>query len=215
MNQDWFEMRNIRRRHFTDAVWVPLRTSEHIEEVGHIGDLGYRAEFLGLGSVAFPLAKRSDAKGLGWSDIGLGHTQGVYASSKFYKPADVHWQDDGIDLGVELVLDQSFSGMEPNEWHLNQDVIFALKLLREKDEWVCPTEDYKVVARLRRDSVHHPISLEIKNEFLRDYLAARQMVLRIALYRERQIVVEAAPQFSWPKGELIEVNTDDRFEGRV
>src|SRR5271155_1968038 len=123
IEQAWFEMANIRRRRLSDAVWVPLRVSEHIEEVGRYCYEGYRGEFFGLGSIAVPLARREDANTLGWSRIGLIHHQGVYATADRYKPAEVYEWEDGDDLGIELAMEQSFGGAAEPEWHLNQDLV--------------------------------------------------------------------------------------------
>jgi hypothetical protein len=87
-----------------------------------------------------PLAKRDAAKELGWDDIGLMHEQGVWATKEFYKPAEVYQYNTNENLGVELAMIQHFDGAEPRQWHLNQDLIFALGLLREGDFWVRPLE---------------------------------------------------------------------------
>ena len=78
----------------------------------------------------------------------------------------------------------------------------ALGLLREADEWLRPSEDYCIVARLRRDPDGHPTACEIKNEFLRDYLTAREMALRLTFYRKREVIVKDAGHITWPGGRL-------------
>src|ERR1700719_2284695 len=129
VDQTWFEMPAIRRRRLANAVWIPLRVAEWIEEAGELGREGYRKEFFGLGSLAVPLGHRSEAEQLGWSEIGLGHTQGVYASKGIYMPAEVYQYDEGDDLGVELVMGQSFDGgAAPPVWHLNQELVMARAL---------------------------------------------------------------------------------------
>jgi hypothetical protein len=215
VDQAWFEMAGIRRRRLADAVWVPLRLAEWIGEVGRIGYEGYRTELFGLGSIAVPLARRADADKLGWSEIGIGHRHGVLASNERYIPAEVYQYCDGDDLGIELVLEQGFEGAAPPVWHINQDLIMALGLLRENDEWIRPNEDYCVVARLRRNADGRPIACEIKNEFLRDYLAARGMALRLTYYRKREIIVEDANHITWPVGGLKDSGEQHRFEARI
>jgi len=216
VDQAWFEMLAIRRRRLANAVWIPLRVAEWVEQAGQLGCEGYRKEFFGLGSLAVPLGKRSEAERLGWSEIGLAHTQGVYASKDIYIPADVYQYDEGDDLGIELVMGQSFDGgAAPQVWHLNQDLVMALGLSREGDEWIRPNENYSVVARLRRDKKARPIALEIKNEFLRDYLAARSMSLRVTSYREREWIVDNAEMIKWPEGGIEEKSEQDRFRAQV
>ncbi len=214
MDKTWFEMKDIRKRRISDAVWIPLRVSERITHEGSYGYVGYKDEFLGVGSVVFPIDHREKAKSLRWPDIGIGHSQRVWATSEYYKPVDVYQYEDEVDLGIDLVLVQTFNADELNVWHLNQDLVFALGLMREGDEWVCPDEDYCVVAKLRKDSGNSPVSLEIRNEYLRDYLCARNMFLRISLYRSRTVIVED-PAEAGSSEEIKFENDNDRFELRV
>jgi hypothetical protein len=214
-DQAWFEMASIRRRRLSDAVWVPLRLAEWIGEVGRIGYEGYRTEFFGLGSIAVPLARRADADKLGWDAIGISRRHGVLASKEQYTPAEVYQYRDGDDLGIELVLEQDFESAAPSVWHINQDLVMALGLLRENDEWIRPSEDYCVVARLRRNTDGRPIACEIKNEFLRDYLAARGMALRLTYYRKRELIAEEANHITWPEGRLEDIGEQHHFRARA
>lgn len=214
MDQDWFEMKGIRRRPVAGQVWIPLRSSTNISEQGRYGFPGFTKEFFGLGSLAVPLSRRSEAERLSWSDIGLIHEQRSHAFRDSYKPADVYQYHDERDLGLELVLEQHFSGALPSEWHLHQDFIIALGLYREGDTWVCPDEAFAEVAKLKRDGDGRPVSIEVRAEFLRDYLAARHMALRLTWYRQRIATVVDASFITWPGGRLNEDTAEGRFEGR-
>jgi hypothetical protein len=213
MDKSWFELKEIRRRRLADAVWIPLRVAEQVEKKGEYGYVGHKEEYFGLGSVAVPTSRRDAAKELSWSELG-GHDQRVWATKDYYKPADVYQYQDKEDLGIELVLRLHFDAEEPTEWHLHQDLVFALGLKREGDLWVRPSENYCEVVRLRRDSDRDPVAIEIKIEFLRDYLCARNMFLRTSLYRSRSITV-ADPADAGSPEERQEETERDRFELRV
>ena len=159
MDKTWFELNEYRRRRVANAVWIPLRASEHIEKKGQYGYVGYKEEFFGLGSVAIPLENREQAKELGWSDIGLIHEHGVWATAEH-------------------------------------------------------SEGYNVVARLRRNEEGNPAALEIKNEYLRDYLCARGMCLRVTWYRSRDVIVEDAAEVGYPV-DIDQTTDSERFELRV
>jgi hypothetical protein len=88
-------------------------------------------------------------------------------------------------------------------------------LYREGDAWVCPEEGYVEVVRLQRDSSGNPCLVEIKAEFLKDYLCARDMVLRITSYRDRVGVFEDASNVDWPNGSVAELETDLKWTGHV
>lgn len=216
MDQGWYEMQAIRKRRLANSVWVPLRQSEAIKK-GSYGYLGFQEEFSAAGSVMIPLDKREEGDKLGWSDIGLMHGQGPWASENLYKPTDIYQRRDGEDLGVELVLVQHFDGGEPDIWHLNQDLVFALNLLREGEKWVRPYEDYLEIVRLRRNDEGRPILMEIRAEHLRDYLAARNMALRVARFLSRQAVVESIDGLNWDEGAHPDKKNDEnvRFEALV
>lgn len=58
MDKTWFEMKEIRKRRMSNAVWLPLRVSDRMTHEGTYGYVGYKEEFLGVGSVAFPMEYR-------------------------------------------------------------------------------------------------------------------------------------------------------------
>lgn len=206
----WFEMKEVRRRHLADAVWIPLHVAEMIQKKGNYGYTGYREEYFGVDSIAIPTSRREDAKSLDWSSLG-GHSQRSWATKDYYKPVDVYQYHDMDDLGIELVIQQNFDADEPFLWHLNQDLVCALELKREGDLWIRPNEDYCEVVRLRRDSEGAPVAMEIKNEFLRDYLCARNMFVHTTLYRRRSAVATDAADVGSPEAHQEE-SGNERFE---
>ena len=216
MEQDWFEMKDVRKRKLDNAVWVPLRANYRARASGQWGHIGYTEEFLGLTSVAIPLGKKSLAEKLEWTDIGIrsSHRGGVEKNGQ-YIPAD---QFDGYGLnldGVFLILDQDGNNEDHSEWHLHQDVVITLGLKREGDHWVSIDEGYIEVARLKRDENGKPVFFDIRAEHLKDYLCARRMALYVSSYRDRQETFERANHISWPTNPICEVLGGDRWEGRI
>jgi hypothetical protein len=214
--QEWFEMSDIRRRSLTTAVWVPLRAAEWVSESGEKNKPGHTTEYFGCGCVAIPLDLKDEAAKLGWQDIGIGHSGGPYAfSDGSYKPCENYRWNDKDDIGVDLVFEQSFPGAEPNIWHINQDLILALRLRKDGNVWVRPEEGYIEVIRERVDTDGEVCAIEIRSEFLRDYLAARQMALRLSTYRERAAILDDASYLDWHEKGLREDKQEDRFEAHV
>jgi hypothetical protein len=68
---------------------------------------------------------------------------------------------------------------------LSPDLVVALRLIKEGNNWVRPEEDFVVVARETIDEDGNHSQIEIKREFLLDYLAARDLSLRLSYYRQR------------------------------
>ena len=210
VNQEWFEMPDVRRRTLATAVWIPLRAAEYIE-VGAIGRIGYRGEFSGVGTVAVPLKGRDDAGALGWSSLGAANAHGGYVDGDCYVPSDIR-----ADVsGTYLALEQRGNGIEHSQWHLHQDFTITLGLKREEDVWVSLAEDYLEVAKLVRNKQGAPVRLEVRASHLRDYLCARGMALRAASYRRRTEIVRAVDHIAWREGTAAEDSDHDRWQGRV
>jgi hypothetical protein len=212
MEQKWFEMTEIRKRRFDSAVWIPLRASQKIE-TGKWGYLGYRSEFFGAGSLAVPLRKRDAAARLGWTELGLSHDHSGYAARGRYVAAD-EYEDEQLKGAIPLVMSQRGNSAEPPTWHIHPDFVITLGLKREGNVWVAVDEDYMEVVRLKLDEKNRPSLLEVRSEHLKDYLCARRMGLLISWYRERQHIVDAEPQFEWPKPDGV-YKDGERWEGRI
>jgi len=215
MDQSWFEMADVRRRRFAKAVWIPLRAIHVICEEGQRGCLGFRQEFFGAGSLAVPVGSKEEATRLGWMDIGIGRAHSAFVDTGRYIPSDVYESNPGEVFGISLVLEQRINSDEHSVWHLHQDIVIALGLVREGDKWVCPDEDYTEVARLLWHVDGHPYLMEIRAEFLRDYLCARNMGLHITSYRNREEVVEVASHIGWADNPFFQKADGNRWEGRV
>ncbi|HKW25242.1 MAG TPA: hypothetical protein VJN48_05625 [Terriglobales bacterium] len=213
MDQRWFEMADIRKRRFDSAVWIPLRASER-SKTGKWGHMGYKSEFFGAGSLAVPIRKRAAAEGLGWTDLGLMHDHCGYADHGRYVAAD-EYNDRQLKGAVPLVMSQRGNSAEPPTWHMHPDLVVTLGLKREGNVWLAMDEGYIEVIRLKLDEDNNrPRLMEVRAEYLKDYLCARRMALRLSWYRERQEVMEEDPTFNWPKPDGT-YKDGERWEGRV
>ncbi len=213
MEQVWFEMPEIRHRKLVNAVWIPLRCNDNVEEIGEIGYLGYRNEFYGVGSVAIPLAQKAAAEKLEWMDIGIAHNHAGFVQDNRYIPADI--LEDGDVTGIHLVLEQRGNKLDHAEWHLHQDFVTTLGLRREGDIWVRPEESYIEVARLKKNQDGSARLLEVRARHLRDYLCARGMALYVTSYRDRSVVLDSAAHIRWPENPYCVIEGMDRWEGRI
>lgn len=210
-------MADVRRRALAGSVWIPLRRSETIGEHGSGKEIGDWQEVDCVGAVAMSLKHRAQGDRLGWSELGLLHHGAPCAVLNHpYKPADVYLGDDQQPIGAELILQQNFNGAHDRAWLVSQDLVMALGLLEEGDYWLSVNEGYTQVIRRRRDAQGSVISIEIKAEFLRDYLAAREMALRVVQYRQRMAVFPDRSQLTWPhEGFEQKDESGGRFCARV
>ena len=185
MDQDWILQKKETRRAFSKSTWVPLRAAVDNEH-GNVKNVGYSNEFFGCGSVAFSPENREIADKLSWGDIGLSRTIDPYAyEDGFYSAIDEYQYNDKEPIGVHLVLELPLPVVGGRQWILNPDLVAALRLIKEGAHWVRPEENFVVVAREILDENGEQRLIEIKREYLLDYLAARNLALRLSYYRQR------------------------------
>lgn len=210
MNKAWFDLRSQVKRTYAQAVWIPL-CIYHSESQGEYNIPGYQSSFEGAHSIVVPLKGKDLGERYSWSDD---HEPRPWAEEGFYQPADVYSHDLGHEIGFRLALRQNIADQPHTIWHLHQDFVLALGLMKDADTWVRPAEGYAEVARLRRDSKGDPVGIEVKAEFLRDYLAARGAALRIASYRSRTGVVAQLGDIDFPADPDEQIVHGGRLEER-
>ena len=192
MDQDWILMTLETRRTFAASTWVPLRAAMTHQYGGSDVKLpGYISDDFMCGSVAFPPAHREAAERLGWGDIGIGHAARPFAyEDGYYSPIEEYQYNDKHPLGVELIFVHDQPVVGGQQWILSPDLVIALRLIKEGHQWVRPEEDFVVVARETISERGHTL-IEIKREFLLDYLSARGLALRLSYFRQRVETVES------------------------
>lgn len=213
MNRDWILQTRETRRSFANATWVPLRATQDNEQgQARVTEVGYVSEFFGCGSVAFPPQHREVAEQLSWSDLGIGHNARPYAyKDGYYSPIDQYQYNDKEPIGVELVFVHDQPVVGGTKWILNPDLVVALRLIQEGNNWVRPEEDFVVVAREILDDNGKHRQIEIRRAFLIDYLAARGLALRLSFYRQR---VENVAALEGSEYEGLENHQNERDHGR-
>ena len=205
------------RRQFSRATWVPLRAIQ-TTQTGKYSAIGHTYELFACGSVAFPKKHREIANQLGWNDIGISHSAKPFVYSEDdYSPIDEFRHNDEEAIGINLVFEYPQPVIGGTRWILNPDLVVALRLVKEGSNWVRPEEDFIVVAREKIDPKTNRHSLiEIKREFLMDYLAARGLSLRLSYYRQRIENVADLESSSYAgMRDFEEVRDGGRFELRI
>ncbi len=211
MNQDWILQKKETRRTFSRSTWVPLRASTNNEH-GKVRNAGYVSEYFGCGSVAFPPEHREIAEKLSWSDIGIGCTAQPYAyEDGYYSSIEQYQWNDKEPIGIHFVFEHPQPVIGGDLWVLNPDLVVALRLIKEGSNWVRPEENFVVIAREVLDEKGKQSLIEIKREFLLDYLAARGLSLRLSYYRQR---VENVASLEAGEYASLEEHQDERDGGR-
>lgn len=208
----------------TEYFWTPLRPStepgaaDQFQEASKVGQgealASFRVPFTNLSlalNVRSPKPKTVTAK-VPASTPEPEAPRVQQSRTTFYWAGD--WASHhGDAVGTGLVIEQSFEYEAPDEWHLHQDFVISLGLLRQGDMWLRPAEGFAEVAKLSRNDAGEPVLMEVRPEYLRDYLKARGMYLLVSSYQSRQQVVASTSHITWTSDLLEEVTDREKWEG--
>ncbi|WP_418116144.1 hypothetical protein ABL840_37365 [Variovorax sp. NFACC27] len=211
MTEEWILQTKETRRLYANATWVPLRASIN-DEKGDVKQIGFVSDVFACGSAAFPPEHRALVEErLGWSYLGIGHTIAPYAyEDGYYATIDQFQYNDKEPIGVNLVFEHPQPVVGGRQWILNPDLVVALHLIKEGTNWVRPEENFVVVAREVLDKDGEHTLIEIKREFLLDYLAARNLSLRLSFYRQR---VENVPSLDGSNYANLKAHKENERDG--
>jgi hypothetical protein len=199
-DQNWLEMKKEQIKDLNGNVWIPLKAYVDIERVNKYGELGYIWNSYNIKSVLIPLSKIKEINTLSWNSFIINDTDSGYINENNgnYYPAEFFGDSysNGIH-GIKPVLAQSFNNSLPSSWEVNQDIIFSLKLYKEDNYWISPSENYDKVIKISYDKDNNPNLIEIKNKYLKDYLKARKMGLFVATYTNRDLIMKNRDIVNW------------------
>jgi len=212
MKLDWMLLRNEIAKTFNSIEWIPIKASKNAEN-GNIEKSGYRADFFSCGSIAFFSDKRDIANQLTWREIGCGHE--VLPSIREdgrYSPVELFEVDSEV-IGINLIFDNPHPVTGGRKWILNPDLMIALGLIKEGNCWIRPQENNICVVREAFDQHGDHTLIEIKKEFLLDYLVARKLSLRLYYCYQRAEHIETLVNSEYQGLESrVEERNDGEFE---
>ena len=214
LTNEWFEFTKELKRRFDGASWIPLRKNWKQGNDLPASKVGYWEDSWAVGSAAFPPESTEQAEKLGWNDLGIGTNPGPYSfRDGQYKRCDEFQYDDKVTIGTNLVFTQFSAPTDKEVWIINPDLILALKLVREGNDWISPYDDFDVVIKETYRDDGKPESIDIKKEYLLDYLSARNLHLRLSAFRSRVMVVSELSEGPYEKPFRIDDNREGaRFE---
>lgn len=194
LHEEYFHLRDISKLEVHS--WIPLRQIKLVAPDVKDPAIVRLEEWTGIATAAVSADKGKDAERLGWSDLGVDPHRAV-VEDRGYRSADLFQEWTGEVLGVNLVIAQFIPEVGHEIWYLNPDLVVALRLVQEGDAWYRPAEGWTEVVRLTKDAEGKPTLIEIRKEFLCDYLSARGMDLYCSSYRERTMVTTTEPAYSF------------------
>ncbi len=199
IRKEYFEIRDLPS--LSGRSWIPLREVSHHAQQASSADILKAEVFVGVATAAVFSSKHTTVDRIGWSELDLSPHRA--ATEKWgYRAVDVFrtWKEE--PLGINLVIVQMLEEVSQEIWHLHPDLVLALDLIQEGDRWYRPAEGWIEVVRMKRNEDGQPVLLEIRSEFLADYLAAREMELFCSSYSERIVVSQTDPGYGWHEGKF-------------
>jgi hypothetical protein len=212
----WFEMLDKRKPRFATASWVPLFARQQTSEL-RIAEPGHWQETFDAMAISLPAESAGLVAEIEWFELSASGNRPQVEGDCFL-PASrfVHFKSD-IE-GDYLVLHNWFETGDEEQFILDPDLILGLRLRQEGECWVAPYEDYVPVIRSHKRPNGRMDLIEIRAEYLRDYLCARGRGLLIATFRSRREVSAVRPEFelapSWDEegghweGQISEDDSD-------
>ncbi|MXZ17693.1 MAG: hypothetical protein F4069_06250 [Rhodothermaceae bacterium] len=228
--QEWFEMSGFRNHPMSVNSWVTIKSIQTLPYEGSLLEEGHPQEIKNVGSVMFPITNHERVFNHGWDNEAYScRFNGEIYNSKinypsielqektkdaYYLPCGYYYRD-GL-LGYGMVIEQHVNPQENPDWHLHQDFVVALNLIREGDKWVRPEEENIEVARLKRNRRGESEFLEVRKEHLLDYLSAREMNLYLYGFCSRRQLANDHSHINWELNkEYIEEDKMRRWAGRI
>lgn len=195
----WFEFKDIIRKPVKNDVWIPLWWIQSVKSTGSGHDIGDFDDFVFLNTVIAPIESKEELFKFECSDLNPVNGNDSKRWEDIYIRADTVYGDGYEALGEYSVLYQEFGRKDSARHYLNLDLVFALDLIEQDDNWVRPEEGYDVVVRQHRDEDGKVYKIDIKAKYLKDYLSAKQCGLFVCEFYERSSIFSDLPDFGWPK----------------
>lgn len=198
---NWFEFKDVIRKPVKNDVWIPLWWIQSVKSAGSGHDIGDYEDFVFLNTVIAPPESKDELFKFECSDLNPVNGNDSKRWENIYIRADTVYDDGYEPLGEYAVLYHEFGRKAPCRHYLNHDLVFALDLIEQGDNWVRPAEGFDVVVRQHRDEKGELFKVDIKAKYLKDYLCAKGCGLFVCAFYERSSIFAERPDFGWPKGE--------------
>lgn len=212
--QEWLELADVEKKKIARRTWIPLMCQDS-QSQGRARDPGHRKQFTSIESLIVPIKKRDEFANAHWDSIQRNNSHGAWADEDRFVAPDEYTINDEEPIATYPVLTQHFDTGEPRIWHLLQEIELSLGLLRKGDSWVRPIEDYIEVVRLRRDADDLPVSIEIRLEYLRDYLSAKHAALLLGAFVVREATETKLDDIKWENRRGTRSFDKGNWEGAV
>lgn len=184
-DEKWLRMGDLIGRKSSGCVWVPIWG--YVEEQYPGNDVPRRYDECRIyNSLLVSAEKKKEAMRLSLSDLHPKIDRYAVIGTDPYFSA--HAERNGYDtvLGTYLVVQRCYVDRGDYCVNIDQDLLLDLRLKHEGDKWVRPCEAHREVIRASRDGEGRVNLIEIKAEYLKDWLCVRKQGLVLVCNLERR-----------------------------
>ena len=195
IDHKWISMQSPRKLSYASKEWIPVYGMRFKKKDGKYPTLGFSEDFEHVETGIVLNKHKAFANDMSWSDWDQDSVTPYITDDKSYNKTGNLYNRNQKIIGERIVMGQYIDAEYKNEIYINQDFILAYKLVKRGDEWICPKDGDRLVIRSENFEDRNLRLIEIRSEYLKDYLSARNASLRLYFYRERQAVVELKPSY--------------------
>ena len=187
LTAEWCEMNELKERTFDKRVWIPIYADQIISEIGEFGYAGYSEDYFDAHSLIVPNNQKAKAMEFDWIERGSDDRPCIDEDETFHPASEYNWND---TKGWLPVLVQYTAVEKRRDIQVNQDIILALGLKRVGNMWVRPEEDNVEVIKLTQSDNSTTVRVEMRADFLKDYMCATNSGLVLFTYQSRKAIRE-------------------------
>lgn len=215
-SKEWLECADLLQREMKSKIWIPLWWYQEIKAQTPHNSIGYWEDVVFANAIMADEEYKDELLATECSDYNPYHTCQSCRFRGVYTRGDMFYSYGADPIGERLVIYQDFGRKAEPRVYLNNDLLNALALVQEGDNWLRPDEGYEVAVRQYRDKANAIYKVEINSKFLLDYLCARGKGIAIGTYHERRFVFGDKPNLKWKDDDERRLLSDSsRWDGYI
>lgn len=187
MDEKWLRMDDVILRKSKDRPWIPVWG--YVEDKYNGAGLPRRYDECRIyNSLLVAVKDKKSAMKLSLSEIHPMAARYAVNGSDSYLSTRIERIGFDSVFGSLLVVKQNYVDDGAYNIFIDQDLLIDLRLKQEGDKWVRPCEAYREVIRLSRNQEGQINLVEIKSEYLKDWLCVRNQGLILVSHIERRLL---------------------------
>lgn len=214
IDKSWFEFNDLAGKSVQRTVWIPIWYHQSKMSAVEIPEIGYWEDYVFTRAIIVDASDKEDLMEEECYRFNPCNGNESHRWRKDYYRANFYY-DNNEPIGEFLVMRQEYGQKAAPVVRINQDLVFALGLKEENDNWIRPDEGYDVVIRQERNDKGEIIKVEIKQQYLKDYLCAVGKGALFVSYSQRSAILSDIPDLGWNRehGEEKEIAPHTRWCG--